>query len=144
MARVAMLFLLVALGCGSRYRVNEVATNVPNVFLHEVRRGGDETEIVFRLEVDTACEVGVSAPGAPAAFRLRAGERTFALTEVSGIEEAPATTSIEAQRSLRFTLGFEALPADVQAFDVEGEVKGVGPVAFAVRMDTPNVVKRGW
>lgn len=143
MTRAALLLLLAA-GCGQRYFVNEAATNVPNVFLHCVHTSGGDTEIVFRVEVDSPCDVAVAPPGDAKAFRLRAGERTFALTEVSGIGELPAKSAVDAYKSLRFTLEFDPLPEDVRKFNVEGEISGVGPVVFAVDLDAPNVVKRGW
>ncbi|MFI5403353.1 MAG: hypothetical protein ACHQ1G_10480 [Planctomycetota bacterium] len=138
--RLALLLLLAA-GCGHRYRVNEAAENVPNVFLHEVRVRGGATTLVFRLEAEEACEIGVPPPGDPAAFVLRAGERTLALTDVSGVEELPATTGVGARGSRRLTLEFEPLPEGVREFDVAGEIAGTGTVAFAVRLDAPNVVK---
>jgi hypothetical protein len=141
MTRLALLLLLAAAGCASRYRVNEVATNVPNVFLHEVRMSRGATELVFRMEVDQACQVGVQPPGNPAAFQLYAGERTLALTGVSGVEELPGRTEVEARKSLRFSLEFEALPEGVRTFDVEGELEGAGAVSFVVPIDAPNVVK---
>jgi len=144
MTRTALLLLLLVAACGGRYRVNEVATNVPNVFLHEVRLGGSETELVFRIEVDEACQVGVPPPGDPAAFRLRAGEQTLALTGVSGVEELPGHTGVDARKSLKFSLAFEPLPEGVKTFGVEGELAGAGPVAFAVSMDGANVVKPRW
>ena len=143
MTRVALLLLLAA-GCSQRYRVNETAQNVPNVFLREVKTTDDGTELVFRIEVDEACEVGVAPPGDPAAFRLVAGERTLALTEVSGVEALPGMSGVEARDSLKFSLVFEPLPEDVRDFRVEGEIAGTGPVAFAVRLDAPSVVTCRW
>ncbi len=139
MTRFALLLLLAA-GCGHRYRVNEAAENVPNVFLHEVRVRGGSTKLVLRFEADEACEIGVPPPGDPAAFVLRSGERTFRLTGVSGVEELPAKTRVDARGSRRFTLEFEPLPDDVGEFDVSGEIAGTGPLVFAVRLDAPNVV----
>lgn len=139
MTRFALPLLLAA-GCGHRYRVNEAAENVPNVFLHEVSVRGGATKLVFRLEADEACEIGVAAPGDPAAFVLRSGERTFRLTDVSGVEELPGKTRVDARGSRRFTLEFEPLPEGVGEFDVAGEIAGTGTVAFAIRLDAPNVV----
>jgi len=145
MTRAALLLLLaLAAGCGHGYRVNEAARNVPNVFLHEVRASGGETELVLRIEADEACEVGVAPPGDPAAFRLHAGERTLALTGVSGVEQLPGTTGVDARGSRKFSLTFEALPEGARDFAAEGEIAGVGPVAFDVRLDAPSVVTRAW
>jgi hypothetical protein len=145
MTRAALLSLLaLAAACGQRYRVNETARNVPHVFLHAVRTDGDETELVLRIEADEPCDVAVAAPGAAGAFRLQAGERTLALTEVSGVEELPGTTGIDGRGSLKFCLTFEALPEGARDFAAEGEILGVGPVGFDVRLDAPNVVKRCW
>jgi len=142
MTRTVLLLLLA--GCSHRYRVNETAWTVPNVFLHEVRMSSGATKLVLRLEAEEACEIGVPPPGDAKAFKLRAGDRSFALTDVAGVAELPGTTGVDARGSQRFSLTFEPLPEDVKAFDVEGEIAGTGPVAFAVRMDAPNVVKCGW
>ncbi len=145
MTRAALLLLLAAAAaCSQRYRVNEAGRNVPNVFLHEVRTSGDETRLTLRIEADEPCDVAVAPPGDAAAFRLLAGERTLALTEVSGVEELPGLTGVEARGSRRLRLTFEALPEGVREFAAEGEIAGVGPVAFAVRLDAPSVVKCRW
>lgn len=114
--------------------MNEAAENVPNVFLHKVHASGGETELTFRVEADEPCAIGVGA------FALRAGEATLKLTGVSGVAEAPKTTSIGARGSERFTLEFEALPEGVREFQVEGAIEGIGPVVFVVNLDHPNVV----
>ena len=132
-ARLALLLLLAA--CGGRYRVNEVAENVPNVFLHGVHATGGETELMMRVEAADACEIGVGA------FALRAGETTLKLTSVSGVAEAPGRTAVGPRRSEKFTLEFEPLPEGVREFEVEGSIEGIGPVAFAVNLDAANVVK---
>jgi hypothetical protein len=144
MTRVLLLLVLAVAGCGHRYRVNEAARSVPNVFLHEVRASGGETRLTLRIEAAEACEVGVAPPGDAAAFRLRAGERTLALTAVSGVEELPARTAVDARGSRKFSLTFEALPGGVRDFEAEGEIAGVGPVVFDVRLDAPSVVGRAW
>ncbi|MCK6459537.1 MAG: hypothetical protein L6Q95_06540 [Planctomycetes bacterium] len=145
MTRAALLLLLaLAAACGQRYRVNETAQNVPHVFLREVKTGGDETTLTLRVEADAPCEVGVAPPGDAAAFRLVAGERTLPLTEVSGVEELPGLSDVDARGSIKFRLTFEALPEGAQSFVAEGEIAGVGPVTFVVRLDGPNVVKCGW
>jgi hypothetical protein len=142
MTRAALLLLVaLAAGCGQRYRVNEVARNVPNVFLSEVAASGDETKLTLRIEADEACEVGVAPPGDAQAFRLHAGERTLALTEVSGVEELPGTTGVDARGSRKFSLTFEALPEGARDFAAEGEIAGIGTVAFDVSLDAPSVVK---
>jgi hypothetical protein len=132
-ARLAILLL--AAGCGGRYFVNEAGENVPNVFLHKVHASGGETELTMRFEADEACAIGVGA------FTLRAGEATLKLTDVSGVAEAPEKTSVAARGSERFTLTFEALPEGVREFEVVGEIEGIGPVAFIVDLDAPNVVR---
>ena len=134
MARLALPLLLLAAACGGRYRVNEAAETVPNVFLHQVHVSRGETELTLRVEVDEPCAIGVGA------FVLRAGDRTLKLTEVSGVAEAPKTTSIGARGSERFTLEFEALPDGVREFQVEGTIEGIGPVVFDVNLDHRNVV----
>jgi hypothetical protein len=144
MVRALPLLLICVAGCGQRYRVNETAMNVPNVFLHEVRTRGEETTLTIRLEADKACEVGVAPPGEANAFSLRAGDRTLALTDVSGVEQLPGKTGIDARGSVKFSLTFEALPAGVRQFVAEGEITGLGAVAFDVRLDAPNVVECGW
>jgi hypothetical protein len=138
-----LLPVLLAAGCGHRYQVNEVAEHIPNVFLHEVRVKGGSTRLTLRLEADEACQIGVSPPGDPAAFRLRSGERTFALTDVSGVEELPGRTSVGARRSRKFALTFEPLPQDVAEFRVAGDLAGAGHVAFDVRLREANV-RRCW
>lgn len=140
-AALTLALALAAAGCGHRYRVNEAARNVPNVFLHQVRAGGDETKLTFRVEAGEALEVGVAPPGEAAAFRLVAGERTLRLTDVSGVEALPGRSEIEARGSRRFSLSFEALPEGVREFAVEGEILGIGPVLFDVHLDAPSVVR---
>jgi hypothetical protein len=132
--RLAILLLCAAAGCGRRYYVNEAGENVPNVFLHKVHASGGETELTFRVEAGEACAIGVGA------FSLRAGETTLKLTDVSGVAEAPEKTSIKARGSERFTLTFEGLPEGTREFEVLGEIDGIGPVAFVVNLDAPNVV----
>ena len=117
MARFALLLLLLA-GCGDRYFVNEAAETVPNLYLRDVRVTGGKTKLVFRYEADEACEIGVRPPGDPAAFVLRAGDRTWKLTGVSGIAELPAKTPVAARDSLRFVLEFEPLPEGVTELTV--------------------------
>ncbi|HEX5136183.1 MAG TPA: hypothetical protein VFY93_04365 [Planctomycetota bacterium] len=142
----AASFLLLALvaACGHHYRVNEAARNVPNVFLHDVKVTGGETKLVLRIEAAEACEVAVAPPGDAGAFRLHAGERILALTDVSGVEELPGRTGVEARSSRKLSLTFEGLPEGVRDFAAEGEIAGVGPVAFDVRLDAPSVVTCGW
>jgi len=145
MTRAALLPLLALLvGCAHHYRVNEAARNVPNVFLHDVKVTGGETKLVLRIEAAEACEVAVAPPGDAAAFRLHVGERILALTDVSGIDELPGRTEVEARSSRRLSLTFEGLPEGAKDFAAEGEIAGVGPVAFDVRLDAPSVVKCGW
>jgi len=146
MTRAALLLVLPALfaGCAHHYRVNEAARNVPNVFLHDVKVTGGKTKLVLRIEADQPCEVAVARPGDAAAFRLHAGEKILALTDVSGVEELPGKTEVEARSSRKLALTFEALPEGVRDFAAEGEIAGIGPVVFDVRLDAPSVVKCGW
>lgn len=145
----ALLMLAVATACASRYRVNEVADTVPNLFLEEVRARSGSTKLVFRYEASEAMLVGVHPPGHPDAFVLRTldGQRSFALTDVSGIAELPEKTEVDARDSLRFSMTFEGLPEDVTTFSAgaaafDPERPGDSWQFFRVALDDVNVVKR--
>jgi hypothetical protein len=113
--------------------------------LREVRVADGETKLVFRYEAAQPCTLGVHPPGHPEAFALTCGERTFALTGVSDIEELPDTTRVERNRALEFALTFEPLPAEAWTFGVHGALATDVPEQPRIeRVDLKglNVIKR--
>ena len=103
MARHALLLLLAA-GCASRYRVNEVAQNVPNVFLRGVRASGGSTKLSLLVEADQPCASGVGA------FALHAGGATMKLTFEAlpeGVREFEVEGAIEGIGPVAFAVNLD-------------------------------------